>query len=126
MVFNFSRKGDLAALNETKLRTIEPEIPYEDGKTTLLHCLEAFVSKIDFDRVQHHKTFGSVMGSLASTAAYLMNCSAWDGDDAENCLRNAVSNPTSGGEGGLPSVYPSNIFGLTWVNNAFHIVSTHI
>ena len=124
-VFNFPRKGDLTALNETKLKTIEPEPFYEKRKTALLHSLEAFVGKIDFDRVQHHKTFGSMMGSPASTAAYLMNCSAWD-DDAEDYLRNAVINSTCGGEGGLPSVYPSNIFELTWVKNTFSVVPAHV
>ena len=125
VVFNFPRKGDLMALNEKKLKAIEPQILYEDRKTTLLHSLEAFVGKIDFDRVKHHTTFGSMMGSPASTAAYLINCSAWD-EDAEDYLRNAVSNSTSGGEGSLPSVYPSNIFELTWVNSTTLAVSTHV
>ena len=124
VVFSFPRKGDLMALNEKKLKAIEPKSLYEDRKTTLLHSLEAFVGKIDFDRVQHHTTFGSMMGSPASTAAYLMNCSAWD-EDAEAYLKNAVSNSMSSGDGSLPSVYPSNIFELTWVNNNTLVVSNH-
>ena len=123
VIFKFPRKDGLTALNENKLKTIEPKILYEDRKT-LLHSLEAFVGKLDFDRIQHHKTFGSMMGSPASTAAYLMNRSVWDAD-AEDYLRNAISNSTSGGEGSLPSVYPSNIFELTWVNNATPVVPTH-
>ena len=124
VVFKFPRKGDLMALNEDNLKTIEPENLYEDRKMTLLHSLEAFVGKIDFDRVRHHKTFGSMMGSSASTAAHLTNCSAWD-EDAEDYLRNAVSNSTSGGEGSLPSGYPSDIFELTWVKNTTLVVSTY-
>ena len=125
VIFRFPSKDDLTALNQNTLTTIEPTSLYGDGKTTLLHSLEAFVGKLDFDRIQHHKTFGSMMGSPASTAAYLMNRSTWD-EDAEDYLRNAISNSTSGGEGSLPSVYPSNIFELTWVKSASPIVSTHV
>ena len=125
VVFKFPGKDDLTALNEKKLKTIELRILYGDRKTTLLRSLEAFVGKLNFDRIQHHKTFGSMMGSPASTAAYLMNRSAWD-EDAEDYLRNAISNSTSAGEGSLPSVYPSNIFELTWVNNASPVVPNHL
>ncbi|KAF7904155.1 hypothetical protein EAF00_001489 [Botryotinia globosa] len=68
-----------------------PEVLYRPTKTTLLHSLEAFIGKIDFDRIVHHKIHGHFMASPSSTAAYLMNCSVWD-QETEVYLRSAITN----------------------------------
>ena len=84
------------------------------GHTTLLHSLEAFVGEIDFDMLKDRKTFGSMMGSPASTAAYLMNASRWD-SEAEDYLRKVMDEGQGKGSGGVPSVFPMPVFEATWV-----------
>ena len=114
IVLDFPQKPFLMRLSEKKLSKFNPEMLYGSQKTTLLHSLEAFIGKINFDRVEHHKLFGSMMGSPSSTAAYLMNRSDWD-SEAEMYLRDVIANSGGRGTGGVPSVYPSNIFEITWV-----------
>ena len=116
ILFDYPQKAVLEALKESKLKKFSPSSLYGNQKTTLLHSLEAFVGMIDFDRVHHHSTFGSQLGSPSSTAAYLMNCTIWD-SEAEAYLRNVICNGSGQGIGGVPSVYPSNIFEITWVRS---------
>ncbi|KAF7864083.1 hypothetical protein EAF04_007048 [Stromatinia cepivora] len=90
---------------------------YGKQETTLVHSLEAFVGKIDFNRVRHHAVGGSMMASPASTAAYLMYSSSWD-DAAEVYIRNCISNGPGQGSGGVPSAFPTTIFEITWIFSA--------
>lgn len=113
MSFIFPQQQSLEALNQTKLRKFDPEILY-DSMTTMLHSLEAFIGMIDFDKISHHKRFGSMMASPASTAAYLMHCSTWD-NEAESYIRKVILEGGGKGSGGLPSMFPSPIFEITWV-----------
>ena len=112
--FIFPGRKMLLMLNSIKLRLFSPEILYGRTKTTLLHSLEAFIGKIDFDQVRHHKTFGSMMGSPASTAAYLMGTSEWD-EEAELYLRKVIREGSGKGNGAVPSVFPIPIFESSWV-----------
>lgn len=82
---------------------------------TLTHSLEAFIGKIDFDQIVQHKVSGSMFGSPSSTAAYLMNASAWD-DEAEDYLRQVIRKSVGQGSGGVPGVYPTTHFEYTWVS----------
>ena len=82
--------------------------------SSLLHSLEAFVGRIKYDKFSHFKAFGSMMGSPASTAAYLMGCSTWD-EEAESYLQRVIHEGAGKGEGGAPSVFPMPIFESTWV-----------
>ena len=104
----------LMALNAKKLGKFDPHVLYDLTKSTLLHSLEAFIGKIDFDGLSHHKVSGSMMCSPASTAAYLMNSSCWD-EEAEQYLSRVVSHGCKNKEGGVPSAFPTPIFELTWV-----------
>lgn len=111
----FPRRQMLMALNQCKLSRYNPEILYGERKTTLIHSLEAFVGKIDFDKVAHHlDERGSMMASPSATAAYLMNCSKWD-ESAEKYLINTVLFGSGNGNGGVPSAFPSAIFETAWV-----------
>ncbi|KAM0138595.1 hypothetical protein ACHAP3_003459 [Botrytis cinerea] len=74
--FEFTGRSALQSLREIKMAKFNPEILYGPTKTTLLYFLEAFIGKIDFDRIAHHKTDGHFMASPSSTAVYLMNSSA--------------------------------------------------
>ncbi|RYP20417.1 hypothetical protein DL765_002793 [Monosporascus sp. GIB2] len=66
----------LTSFYQQKLSKFRRELLYTERKTTLMHSLEAFVDKIDFDRVAHHiDEQGSIMASPAVTVPYLMHCS---------------------------------------------------
>lgn len=83
-------------------------------QSTLHHSLEALIGHIDFDRVGHCRDQnGSMMGSPASTAAYLMQASVWD-DKAEQYLRNVLQRAP--GNVGVPSAWPTTIFETAWVS----------
>lgn len=110
--FDFPCKTELLKLNERKLLEFRPEMVTSAARTTLLHSLEGLVGQVDFDQLAHHCTaYGGLMGSPASTAAYLIHSKAWDGG-AEQYLRNAVRNY---GFLGVPSGFPTPIFETTWI-----------
>lgn len=113
--FDFEGRQTLMLMNQHKLRKFRPEILYSQHKTTLVHSLEAFVGKIDFDRVSHHvDQHGSMMASPAATAAYLMCHSTWD-NASEAYLKNVVAYGSGLGSGGVPGAFPSSNFEVTWV-----------
>lgn len=111
--FDFPQLGILRALNQKKLAKINFEMIYATH-TTLLHSLEAFVGKLDFDRVAHLKRGGNLMASPSSTAAYLMSASTWD-EEAEQYLRHVISQCRSSPKGAVPNVWPTTVFEFSWV-----------
>ena len=111
--FVFPERQRLEMLSARKLANFDPEMLY-NTPTTSLHSLEAFIDRIDFDKLGHHKTFGSMMASPASTAAYLMCSSIWD-TDAEFYLRRVVKEGSGKDSGAVPSVFPMPVFEITWV-----------
>ena len=111
--FEFPGRQKLEALSAKKLANFAMEMLY-NTPTTLLHSLEAFVDRVDFDRLECNKIFGSMMASPASTAVYLMHSSKWD-IDAEHYLRRVIHEGSGEGSGCVPSVYPMPIFEITWV-----------
>lgn len=114
--FAFQGRQTLMSMNQRKVHNFRPEMVYSPHKTTLVHSLEALVGKIDFDRVSHHlDQRGSMMGSPAATAAYLMNGSTWD-DAAEAYLKRVVMASSGMGSGGVPGAFPSSFFELTWAS----------
>ena len=114
--FSFAIPGHrfLEVLNQKKLAKFDARILYGKVPTTLIHSLEAFTGRIDFDRVCHHKIGGSMMCSPSATAAYLINSSTWD-YEAEEYLAQVVASSRHEVVGGIPSAYPTTIFMLTWV-----------
>lgn len=112
--FSFEGMEKLMKIHEEKLSKFHPDLLYGSRRSAALHSLEAFIGKIDFDRISHHTTLGSMMGSPSSTAAYLMNVTVWD-HDAEAYLRHVVDHAAGRGNGGVPSAYPSTIFEYSWV-----------
>lgn len=112
--FHFHGRSELIKLNSIKLSGFREERLYGNVRHTALHSLEAFIDKIDFDKIIHHKVCGSMMGSPASTAAYMMARSGWD-DEAEAYLTHVIN--AGGGMGGLPSAYPSMHFEYSWVSS---------
>ncbi|GAB1309809.1 Ent-kaurene synthase [Madurella fahalii] len=113
LTFDFAGKKDLMAIRAAKLSRFKPEYLYAQQCTTAVHSLEAFVGKVDFDRVSHHCSRGSMMGSPSSTAAYLMYASHWD-ENAEDYLRHLVCG-LGDRDGGVPSAYPSTYFEYIWM-----------
>ncbi len=112
--FSFPCREALLNLQQAKMGKFKPEMLYDDIKSTALHSLEAFVGKIDFDRLRHQKSLGSMMASPSSTAAYLINASTWD-EEAEAYLRHVVTAGPGQGSGGVPSAFPSTNFEYAWV-----------
>ncbi|KAI1500522.1 terpene synthase family protein [Biscogniauxia marginata] len=111
--FSFPGKDKLRKLNSIKMSRFKPELLYSQYKTTMIHSLESFAGKIDFDRVSHHKVHGAMMASPSATAAYLINSSQWD-EEAESYLRH-LAEKDSEIIGGVPSAYPSTYFEYTWL-----------
>lgn len=106
----------LMAVRRRKLDRVDLDAVLDGGgRSTVLHSLEAFIGKIRFDRLRGHKVMGSMMASPASTAAYLMHCSAWD-DESECYLRHVVEAGSGRGGGGVPSAFPSTFFETSWVS----------
>lgn len=111
-IFEFNDKVELLRINAAKLSKFKPDALYSKSKSTAIYSLEAFVGKIDFDRLTHQKVQGAMMASPSSTAAYLMNTSSWD-EDAEEYLRHVVDIKKVGG---VPAAYPSTFYEYTWVS----------
>lgn len=114
VVMDFPGLGHLMDLNAEKLAKFDLVMLTGDVATSTIHSLEAFVGKVDFQSLLHHKRFGSMMGSPASTAAYLIFSGTYD-QDMEEYLRRASEHWQALDTGGFPSAFPSTIFELTWV-----------
>ena len=112
--FSFPAEKAILRLRETKLKKFSPDLLYGTEDTTLLHSLEAFTDVVDFDKLRHRKSFGSMMASPASTAVYLMNTANWD-EEAEDYLRRVIRDGPGKGNGAVPSVYPTPLFEVSWV-----------
>ena len=111
--FHFPQRQYIQGLKDIKMAKFDPQVLYQ-LPTTYLHSLEALVGVVDFDRLGQHKVFGSMMGSPASTAAYIMHASTWD-DEAETYLRKVINMGQGKGSGGVPSVFPIPMFEIAWV-----------
>jgi len=111
--FNFPKLDMLLQLKETKMSKFNLDILYK-YPTTMLFSLEAFIGFIEFDKVKHHLSGGSMVCSPSATAAYLMNVSEWD-ERAENYLIDAVNNGPINEEGMVANVYPISTFEFGWV-----------
>ncbi|KAL9610459.1 MAG: hypothetical protein Q9167_004832 [Letrouitia subvulpina] len=112
--FDFAGREQLLNVRAKKLSKFKIDMLYSKMQNPALHSLEAFIGKLDFDRVSHHKAFGSMMASPSSTAAYMMHCSTWD-DESESYIRHVLSAGQGNGSGGVPSAFPTSLFELTWV-----------
>ena len=112
--FNFSERSLLYKLYNHKLKKVNWEIIYE-RRTTVLHSLEAFVGKCDFDRLAHHTRSGNLMASPSSTAAYLTHASKWD-DESEAYLRHVIEKCKAYGYGSVCCTWPTTVFEFSWVS----------
>lgn len=115
MSFSMPGKGALMMLNSKKLAKFDHRMLYGRASCTLIHSLEAFIGKIDFDRVGHHKVGGSMLGSPSSTATYLIHASNWD-VAAEDYLSMVMNSGEAADFGGMPSAYPTTTFMVCWVS----------
>ena len=114
VAIDFPGFSHLMDLNAKKLAKFDPVMLYSDVPTSAIHSLEAFAGKIEFQKLKHHKRSGSMMGSPASTAAYLIFSGDQD-EDMEKYLREVSDHWQGPDTGGFPSAFPSTIFELTWV-----------
>ncbi|KAK2594823.1 hypothetical protein QQS21_007451 [Conoideocrella luteorostrata] len=114
LVFDYDAKAPLMKINHAKMSRFRPEYLYRNQHMTVFHSLESLIGKINFDKVSHHKTNGSMLGSPSSTAAYLMNTSNWD-SEAESYLRIVIRLGDGQNSGGVPSAFPSTYFETSWM-----------
>ncbi|KAL6873059.1 Ent-kaurene synthase [Trichoderma novae-zelandiae] len=112
VVFDFDGQAALTALYQQKLAKLRPDTLASEQPTTLLHSLEALAGVFDFGLVRHHcSAYGGMLGSPASTAAYLLHAPEWD-VRAQSYLENVVR--SYGACGGVPSGFPSPVFEMSW------------
>ncbi|KAG5960164.1 hypothetical protein E4U57_000255 [Claviceps arundinis] len=114
LVLDFPCKMTLECMHKEKMSQFNLSTLYAQRPSSALHSLEAFLGKLDFDRVSHHMYHGSMMASPSSTAAYLIGASQWS-DEAESYLRHIVSNGAGHGDGGIPGTYPTTHFECSWI-----------
>ncbi|KAL9040190.1 MAG: hypothetical protein Q9180_002063 [Flavoplaca navasiana] len=115
--FDFPGKRLLFEAYEHKMSCFDPTTLYQDRPTSALHSLEAFIGRVDFDRLKHHTVGGSMMGSPSSTAAYLQHSTVWDAE-SEDYLHRVLLYAEGKGSGGVPSAYPTANFEMIWVTMA--------
>ncbi|PTB66981.1 Ent-kaurene synthase [Trichoderma citrinoviride] len=112
VVFDFDGQAALTALYQKKLARLHPDMLASSQQTTLLHSLEALAGVFDFGLPRHHcSAYGGMLGSPASTAAYLMHAPSWD-VRAQSYLENVVRG--YGSCGGVPSGFPTPVFEISW------------
>ncbi|KAG8630148.1 hypothetical protein KVT40_001767 [Elsinoe batatas] len=110
----FTAEEDLLRMNAEKLRNFDVSSLYGSPPSSALHSLEAFLGKIDFDRVSHHLYHGSMMASPSSTAAYLIGASTYDAT-AEAYLTHILDRAAGQNLGGIPGTYPITNFEYSWI-----------
>ncbi|KAH6625504.1 ent-copalyl diphosphate/ent-kaurene synthase [Boeremia exigua] len=113
LFFEFQSKKMLLQMHAAKLARFKLESVYGPTPSTALHSLEAFIGKIDFDKVAHHIFRGSMLASPSSTAAYLTHASSWD-DGAERYLRHIIKEGMGHGDGSVAGTYPITYFEYSW------------
>ncbi|ETS04533.1 Ent-kaurene synthase [Trichoderma reesei RUT C-30] len=112
VVFDFDGQAALTALYQKKLARLHPDMLASTQQTTLLHSLEALAGVFDFGRLRHHcSAYSGMLGSPASTAAYLLHAPEWD-VRAQSYLENVVR--SYGSCGGVPSGFPTPVFEISW------------
>ncbi|KAG8631511.1 hypothetical protein KVT40_000651 [Elsinoe batatas] len=110
----FNAEKDLIRMNEEKLRHFDVSSLYSSRPSSALHSLEAFLGKLDFDRVGHHLYHGSMMASPSSTAAYLIGASKYE-PTAEAYLSHILERTAKGSPGGIPGTFPITNFECSWI-----------
>ena len=111
---DFSGLDRLMDLNAKKLAKFDPVMLYSDVPTSAIFSLEAFVGKVDFQKLAHHKRSGSMMGSPSATAAYLVFSGTFD-EDMEAYLQEVSHHGQAPDTGAFPTAFPTTIYELTWV-----------
>ncbi|KAL6715608.1 hypothetical protein ACLMJK_006569 [Lecanora helva] len=112
--FNFPGRQHLMEVYKQRLSKLDQSSLSGKKGNTLVHSLEAFIGKIDFDGIGHHAVRGCMLASPSSTAAYLMETSTWD-DESEAYLRWAIRSGAGNGSGGVAVIVPTTTFDLCWV-----------
>ncbi|KAL8723334.1 MAG: hypothetical protein Q9181_007307 [Wetmoreana brouardii] len=117
LFFEFPGKHRLLKAYSQKMKIFDAALFYSTEQYSALHSLEAFIGKVDSDKLKHNTRDGSMLASPSSTAAYLIHSSHWD-EEAEAYLRRAISKGEGQGCGGVPSAFPSTNFDMIWTLSA--------
>lgn len=115
--FEYPDKQKLGELSSTKLQQLDFRQLESSScpQLSILHSLEALADRVDFDKINHLKRFGSFMASPAATAASLIFSRNWC-SESERYLRQTFEHGAGQSCGGFPSAFPSQLFELSWVS----------
>ncbi|KAJ5963616.1 Terpenoid cyclases/protein prenyltransferase alpha-alpha toroid [Penicillium vulpinum] len=116
MTFEFPAKEALMEKYQ-KASDIDISWLYSSPCKIPLFCLEGFLEKLDFSRLQHLVTSAGIVASPASAASYLIYSPLWS-DQCEAYLRHVVSHGQGKGNGAVGGVFPMEIFEPSWVLTA--------
>jgi len=111
--FAFPSQNVLADMSAAKLALFQKEMLYEQRVSPASYSLEAFIGKVDFDKVSLQLRNGHMLTSPSSTAAYLMHATTWD-SEAEDWLRYVIKAGQGHGNGGVPGHFPFHQLELNW------------
>jgi len=111
----FPDSDALRQRNQNKMSKVQVSVLYK-YPSRIIHSLESLIGIIDFDRMGKYMKDGSMGGSPASTAAYLMNASKWS-ESAERYLQDAIENGSRLGDGAVTTVFPISTFEFAWVRS---------
>ena len=107
--FNFPGLDTLYEMRDTSLESFDPSLLYNTVRSPFAQYLEGLIGDVDFDQIMQHRISGSMMGSPAATAAYLINCTIWD-SEAEAYLDGALAAADYDIPTKVPALFPANIF----------------
>ncbi|KAI1170438.1 Ent-kaurene synthase [Nemania sp. FL0916] len=113
VVFEFESQSTLATMYQQALAKFDSDDLVFTQPTTLIDSLEAFVDVVDFSLLRNYcSAERGIMGSPASTAAYLVGSPERDAR-AQAYLENVVRK--FGSCGGVPSGFPTLAFEMSWI-----------
>lgn len=114
LTFSFPSENLLADMHAAKMAPFRAEMLYDAFISPASYSLEAFIGKVDFDRVTCQLMNGSMWTSPSSTAAYLIHATEWS-VEAEEWLRHVVKAGQGHGDGSVPGTFPTHQFELNWL-----------
>jgi hypothetical protein len=115
VVFDIPGRSRIENIRDAKLSKFPMESLYGDQPLSALFSLEAFIGTLDFSRLSHLKTAGSMFASPSSTAVYMMESQTWD-VEAAAYLRHVVDQSIGKGQSNVPQYFPATVVEIDWVS----------
>ena len=110
--FNFPGLHKLEEMRDATLASFDPTTLYNFVRSSFAQYLEGFIGDVDFDQVAPQIS-GSMMGSPAATAAYLIYSNIWD-SEAETYLDCAMAAADYDVPTKVAALYPTSMFEVSY------------